>query len=207
MSWLRKRTVAVIISAVISILSIIVMIVRDDEQVPSTVPPAAPPAATEVPPTTTTPPAPVQNDTPPPPPEVPLSAGTLTLGSTFEFDNMRITFGEAIGWTTINRTWHELYGYEAFYIPIAVTNLYNTTRRLSTYRIRLFGPDGLRLDEIGTLFDNDISDWGNDMRSGATLHSYMHILYNGNGQYVLEFDPPWHSDDRSVIEVFIDVRR
>jgi len=211
MSWLRKRTVAIAISAIISIVSIIVMIIRQDDQISSTIPPVVPPAVAEIPPpvsppTATTPPAPVQNETSPPLPEVPLSEGMLTLGSTFEFEDLLITLGTEIGWSTIDRSWHDLHGQEVFYIPITLTNLYNATNRLQTNRISPFGPDGLRLDDVGGLVDNDVSDWTNEMRSGATLHSNMHILYNGSGQYVLEFQS-WQGGSRSLTEVFIDVRR
>ena len=196
MNWLRKRPVAIGISAVISLISLFVMLVINEEEEP--VYEAWPIIST------TEGPAEARSATPPPMHSIPVSEGDLTFGSTFEFSNLLITFGDRVGWTAVDVEWSNLYGQTVFYVPVTVTNLYTSTQRLPSYRIRKFGPDGLRVEDVGYLFDDDVSHWNSEMRPGATLHSYMHILYNGSGQYVLEFDPAWW-DDTGPIEVFFDV--
>ncbi len=111
----------------------------------------------------------------------------LTLGSTFEFDNLEITLGGDINWTTIDNEFADHAGADVFYIPITVTNLSDETHGLNMFAVRQFGSQGTQLDSISTWFmENDI-DFAGEMRSGATQEAYMHILYDGDGEYVLEF--------------------
>ena len=139
-------------------------------------------------------------------PERPITAspsdGVVTLGSSFYFDNMYVEIGTEIGWTTVNRQWSDRHGLQAFYIPVTVTNMHNVSHRLSSFRVTFFGPDGLRLDEMSFYFDSDIFNGRNDMRPGATMHSYIHILYDGEGEYVIEF-----SERNNLVEVIFNLQR
>ena len=198
MNWLRKRPVAISISAVIVIISFIIMTVRDeginnvvylpvelyqyleDTGIYVEVPVAPRPAVDPL----------------------PRTDGYLQLGSTFDFDNLRITLGDTVRWTDVDASWSDLNRQTVFYIPISVTNNYSSSHRLHGWLVTMFGPDGLRLDEVEWYFDNDVLNGRNDMRPGATLHSYLHILYDGDGEYVIEF-----SDWDYTIEVIFQVRR
>ena len=111
---------------------------------------------------------------------------TLTLGSTFEFDDLEITIHDQFGWTTLENQFSDLDGSDVFYLPITVTNLHDETHGLNMFTYRFFGSNGLQLDNVSAFFDNDIA-WAGDMRSGATLESYIYFLYDGDGEYVVEF--------------------
>jgi len=49
-----------------------------------------------------------------------------------------------------------------------------------------YGSLGTKLDSIGSFFDGEVSFAG-DMRSGATQETFMAFLYDGDGDYFVEF--------------------
>ena len=210
MTWLRKRPVAIGISTAIVIISFIIMIVRDEEinnnntQVHDgfTVTVTQQEDYVTYTITITDEDSPYLPLTRPPVDPLPRPEGYLPLGSTFDFDNLRITLGDMIGWTYVDTYWSSLHRQPVFYIPISITNNHTSSHRLDGWRVIMFGPDGLRLDEVDFYFDNNAVGGRNDMRPGATFHSYLHILYDGDGEYVIEF-----SDWNDTIEVIFQVQR
>jgi len=201
MTWFRKRPVALTISAIIVIIAFIIMTVRDEGINNASV--TQPVEVIEYTITVTegayTEATPATREAVDP---LPRTDGYLPLGSTFDFDNLRITLGNTIGWTDVDASWSDLNRETVFYIPITVTNNYSSSHRLQGWLVTMFGPDGLRLDEVDWYFDNDVLNGRNDMRPGATLHSYLHILYDGDGEYVIEF-----SDWDETVEIIFQVRR
>jgi len=198
MNWLRKRPVALTISAIIVVISFAIMAIRDEGinnadviDYTITVTQATDDTYVEA----------VQEARQAVDP-LPRPEGYLSLGSTFDFDNIRVTLGETIGWTDINVSWSDNDGKDVFSIPITVTNIYSSSHRLHRWMVTMFGPDGLRLDEVDSYFNNDIFNGRNDMRPNATMHSYIHILYDGDGEYVIEF-----SDWDYTIEIKFQVRK
>jgi len=208
-NWLRKRSVALSISIVIVIISFVIMIVRDEginnNDTTTTrheVHEGFTVTVTEQEDYVTYTITITDEDSEYIPLTRPLTEGTLTLGSTFEFDNMRITLGDTIGWTDVDASWSNLNRQPVFYIPITITNISRSSNRLYGWMVTLFGPDGLRLDEVDFYFDNDVFNGRNDMRPGATLNSYLHILYTGDGEYVIELND-WDYN----LEVIFQIRR
>ena len=206
MDVLKKRPVAIGISIVLVLIALLWGINNRDPEnglsgsVIQTVTPTPSPDPTPTPGGTATPvpsPTPARTTTP-------LPEGALALGATFELDDFIIALGDTIGWTTVDRDWSDFYGRDVFYLPITLTNLSAETRAAHSLFVRAFGPNGLELDRIGWDFQNDLFSAGH-MRPGAILESYMHILYEGEGEYVLEFvNWDWQSDD---IEVIFQVQR
>jgi len=125
----------------------------------------------------------------------------LTLGSTFEFDDFEITLGDSISWTTLENQFSDMDGSDVFYIPITLTNLSDETQGLNMFSYTLFGSAGTQLDSVSSFFDDDVA-WAGDMRPGATLESNLHILYDGDGEYYIEFDN-WSES----LEVMISVSK
>lgn len=111
----------------------------------------------------------------------------VTLGDTFTFDGLEITFGAVYGFSTIDNEFSAHNGKEAIRIPIALKNTTGETKSLNIFYYKFFGPSGNELDIVGTLFDDDIS-YAGEMRSGATMESFVYLLYDGDGDYYAEFD-------------------
>lgn len=111
----------------------------------------------------------------------------MTFGSTFEFDGVQIQMGDTYEWVVVENQFADSNGADAIKLPITVTNLSDETHGLNMFYFTVYGSAGTKLDNISAYFDNDIS-WEGEMRSGATLEAYMHILYDGDGDYYIEFD-------------------
>jgi len=135
-------------------------------------------------------------------PEEQTASSVLTFGSTFVFDELEITIHERFGWTTVQNQFSDIDGYDVFYLPITITNVGDETNGLNVFSYRIFGSTGLQLDSVSAFFDNDLT-WAGSMRPGATLETYMYILYNGDGEYVAEFSEFFGPS----VEVFLQVHR
>jgi len=123
----------------------------------------------------------------------------LTLGSTFEFDDLEITIGTDIEWVTVENQFSDHDGADVIQLPITITNLSDDTHGLNMFFFTFFGSNGTRLDGVSSFFDNSV-DFAGDMRSGATQESYMYILFDGDGEYVIEFN-----DWSETIEVIFNI--
>ena len=129
----------------------------------------------------------------------------LSFGSTFEFDDLEITIGNAddIGWDEVNNSYNDHYGEDVVRLPVTITNKKDETHGLNFLYVDVYGPDGNKLDSVGSsTYDNDYTDsW--QMRPGATKETNMHFLYNGDGEYVIEFDPIFGTK----IEVYLSIAK
>jgi hypothetical protein len=142
-----------------------VRIMRDNTPQNETQPPAAEPTAT---------------------PEAEPANNTLTFGDTFLFDNLEITFNSDISFVVLENMFSDLDGSNVIRIPITITNRAETSHGLNMFYVSYFGPDGLALGSAWAFFSED-DVRGVNMRPNATLNSYLHVLYNGDGDYYLEF--------------------
>lgn len=111
----------------------------------------------------------------------------LTYGSTFQFDDMEITIGKDIEWSVVENEFSDKNGSEVIRIPANLKNISDETKSLNMFYIRLFGSKGTQLDTVSAYFDSDIVDEP-DMRSGAEVDGFFHLLYDGDGDYYIEFD-------------------
>ena len=102
------------------------------------------------------------------------------------FDDLEITFKNTSTWSKVNNQFSDKNGKDVFQIPITIKNLKNETHGLSSFRYTQYGPNGLKLDNVGYYFGGDVVSAG-DMRSGATQETFMTFLYDGDGEYVVEF--------------------
>ena len=109
-----------------------------------------------------------------------------TFGDLIEFDDLDIVFGNDIAWTAVSNQFSDKNGEEVFLVPITVKNTKDETHGLNMFYYTQFGSQGTKLDSIGHFFDNEIGSAG-DMRSGAVQESVMAFLYDGDGDYYVEF--------------------
>jgi len=132
--------------------------------------------------------------------ELPLVFGH-TLTETFQiWEQFEITFGDNISFVTIDTMPEDndlrgFYNAEIAKIPITVTNISGSDipggLGFGSYRVYYF--DGDRQDTyvvfLDELYDNIIVSH-NDLPAGATVESYLPIVFTGNGDYWLRFPGP-----------------
>ena len=114
-----------------------------------------------------------------------------TLGDTIVFDNLEITLGSSlVGMRLDNGSFDSFHGRQIFAVQMTIKNLKNESHRLDSGFITQFGPRGteLELDQqyLSRWLNDNISDIGS-MRTGVTQTGYLHFLYDGDGEYVMEF--------------------
>ena len=110
----------------------------------------------------------------------------ITFDIPFVFDGLEIILSSEYTFTTVNSRYSDDHGRDLIRIPITIVNVGEETNGLNMFSYSFFGPDGLEIDTIWALPDDDISNSG-DMRPEAILDSFMHIPYVGDGIYFIEF--------------------
>jgi len=122
--------------------------------------------------------------------EAPTDGSPITFGDTFQFNGssgrIELTFGTNVYWGTVGNSWSEHYEATVFGIPVTIHNISSETGGLNPFDFTVFGVDGLQLDSVGSSFDYDIT-WESNMRSGASRTGLFHFLFNGDGEYIIEF--------------------
>ena len=109
-----------------------------------------------------------------------------TYGDVIEFDDLEITFSDDITWSTVSNQFSEHNGAEVALVPVTIKNVKAETHGLNMFYYTQYGSQGTKLDGVGSYFDGEV-EFAGDMRSGATLESFMAFLYDGDGDYSVEF--------------------
>jgi len=128
----------------------------------------------------------------------------VELGETFKFDHLGITLGTEVTWDEVENELTEYNGEAVFQIPMTVVNTSEVTHRLDVTSFRQFGPDGERLAMLGPFFDNAIG-FVDGIEPGTTQEAYMHFLFVGNGEYIVEFQNRNEPSER--VKVSMNVER
>lgn len=114
------------------------------------------------------------------------------LGDTFEFNGssglIELTFGTDITFTTVENSYSEYHGQDVISIPVTMTNLGEDTARFNSFDTIEFGTNGTSLGLVDMLVEGDDIRSGHELRPEATVTSNYHLLYDGDGEYVIEFD-------------------
>ena len=108
------------------------------------------------------------------------------LADPIYFDDLEIVFGLETTWTYIDNQFSDHYMSEVFLLPMYIKNLKDSTHGLNMFDYTQYGSKGTKLDRVGAYFDGEVTFAGK-MRSGATLETFMAFLYDGNGDYFVEF--------------------
>lgn len=104
----------------------------------------------------------------------------------FVFQGLRITISPEYSFTTIDNKYDDNFGSEVIVIPATVANVSDETKYLYSGDVKMFGSAGTALDTVHLLFD-DGDDIFNDLRKGASLNGNFYLIYDGDGDYYLEF--------------------
>lgn len=113
--------------------------------------------------------------------------GKVGLGETFEFDDMEITIGANITFDKMNNQFSEYYKKDVVKIPITIKNIDDESKSLSVFYLKIFGPQGTEVEDFYTYYDDSLWSAGS-LRPGASKTTYAYFLYDGNGEYAIEFD-------------------
>jgi len=130
------------------------------------------------------------------------SAPVLSFGDTFEFDDLEITFTDNVTWHKVDNEFSDNDGAEVFAVPVTIKNTSQETHGLNMFSYKMFGSNGTQINSMGPHFDDDINFMG-DMRSGAQISGFMYFLYDGDGDYYIEFS----YTSRNKVEVKIPITK
>lgn len=112
----------------------------------------------------------------------------ITFGSTIDFDKLEITIGDSFDTTTVDNQFSDYYGETVIALPVTVTNHKGESGSLNMFYVKFFGANGTELKSVNAYFMDDDILWAGDARDGATQEGYFHFLYDGDGEYVIEFN-------------------
>lgn len=117
------------------------------------------------------------------------------LGETFSFDGFDITFDTTYSFVTVDNEFAEENGQSVIKIGATVKNTTDETKSLNMFYYSLFGSKGTELDSLTAYFDESI-DFAGDLRPDASYKKYFYILYDGDGNYGIDFDN--YTDQKTV---------
>lgn len=120
---------------------------------------------------------------------------------TFTFDGLEITIGKDYSFDVVNNRFSDYNGMECVKLPITVKNIDSETNSLNMFDYTVFGSQGTEAETLNYYFDDNIAEAG-DLRSGASYTKYLYFLYDGDGEYAIEFDN-W----RTKITVEFDIKK
>lgn len=113
--------------------------------------------------------------------------GKYKLNETFKFDDLEITFSDKYSFTKVKNEYSDHNGKTVVKIPVTVKNLKNETHSLNMFYYNVYGSKGTRVETVGSYFTEDL-EFAGDLRSGASYTKYLYFIYDGDGEYVIEFD-------------------
>ena len=129
------------------------------------------------------------------------SGNDLTFGDVFTFDGFEISFENKPRWTTVQNQYSDHYGSVVVGFPVSVKNNNDATELFNQFYCSLFGTKGTELSSVHYYFDDSVFEIG-ELRSGAQNSGYMYFLYDGDGDYYVEFN-----NFSSRVEIRIPVYR
>ena len=108
------------------------------------------------------------------------------LGDTFNFDDLQITIGNNYTFDVVKNQFSDYNNENAIKLPITVKNISNETKRLNIFYLNYFKPDGTETKSVGAYFDDSLEKAG-ELRKDASYNTYLYLLYDTDGKYVIEF--------------------
>lgn len=111
----------------------------------------------------------------------------LSYGDTFVFDEFEMVISDSIEWTTLDNPYSELDGADIALIPVHIKNNSDETGNINMFYIKLYGSKGTELEDVAFYFDN-ILGYNGDLRPQAEADAYLAVVYDGDGDYYVEFD-------------------
>lgn len=111
-------------------------------------------------------------------------------GETFVFDNFELSIGSDVTFETIKNEFSEHNGKEVIKVPVNVKNIGEDSRNLNMFYYKCYGSQGIELDDAASFFDDSL-DYAASLKNGASYTRYVYYLYDGDGEYSIEFNEGW----------------
>lgn len=113
----------------------------------------------------------------------------LSYGSTFVFDDLEITIGNAedVTLAKVDNQFSDNNGADVIVLPVTIKNLKDESHSLNMFYYNFYGSAGTEIDSVSSYFHDSDIEFAGHIRSGASLTSAFHILYDGDGDYYIEF--------------------
>ena len=130
----------------------------------------------------------------------------LTYGSTFNFNDFEITIGEnssVINNGVSGDFYSSSYISDYVKLPIKIKNIKESSNELSSAECRFFGPKGTAVGNGMGVFEGKTAT-NVAMRSGVTHEGFLYLQYDGDGEYVIEFQ---RYSSETIYEVKINVTK
>ena len=109
------------------------------------------------------------------------------LGETFKFSDLEITIGSNYSFTKVDNKYSDKNGKTVVKMPITVKNVKDENNHLNMFYYKVFGSAGTEVDTAGSYFKDPV-DYAGDLRPGASCTKYLYFIYDGDGEYAIEFD-------------------
>jgi hypothetical protein len=126
-----------------------------------------------------------------------LPSEDTAAAETVEFDNLEITVGGDIEFVTYDNTYSEHDGKTLIQLPLSIKNLSDKSHSLNFMYCTFYGSKGTEAEDVNLLIDDSFFNAGK-IRPGVTQETFVYILYDGDGEYVIEFSD-WLNDPIEVI--------
>jgi len=124
----------------------------------------------------------------------------LDILDTLQFADFEIIFFDDISFEIIRNTFSDVQGQVMFYLPVNVTNTSHRTSMVPGYQV--LNPMGFGLDDI--YFGRDTLSSPVTLRPDATWQTYLHVLFEGEGEYVIEFSQFGMAATTAEIQVYLN---
>ena len=118
------------------------------------------------------------------------SKTTFTLGETFRFDDLDLTFSPDIVYTRLQNTVTDIANHKMMILPFTITNKKSEPHDLNMFYYECYGPSGVEVKNLSAYYYDDpsSSDFGGKIVSGLTATRNLYFLYDGDGSYSIRFD-------------------
>lgn len=111
----------------------------------------------------------------------------LTFDEPFEFDGFELTISSDIEWSSVKNPFSENNGADVILVPIHIKNISGETKSFNMFYLTLFGSSGVELENVDAYFDNTLGYGSSSLRDGVETDSILALLYDGDGDYYIEF--------------------
>ena len=111
----------------------------------------------------------------------------LSYGDTFTFDDLEITFEPSYEFVTIENEFNDNFGKDVIKFPFTIKNIKDESHGLNFIYCKAYNPAGTSANTAELYFDDSFFNAGN-MRSGAIQNTFYYIIYEGDGDYFVEFN-------------------
>lgn len=106
--------------------------------------------------------------------------------SSITFDGFEISLGLDVEVFVFEEKYSSHNGKDLIKIPFAIKNVKGESNSLNFWEIKFFGPDGIEIDDMNYNFDDSFKS--EKMRNEAEINCFLYFLYNGDGDYYVEFN-------------------